>query len=133
LNETHPEFIILFLLQIGIMLAVGLIFGQLMRKIKQPTVLGELIGGIVLGPTIFGLLFPGLHRQLFPGIPEIAEAREVIIRIGMLFFMFVAGLEVNLAQLGRQKKTILLVSLLGCVLPFVIGAGSIFLFPTIWR
>jgi Kef-type K+ transport system membrane component KefB len=51
----------------------------------------------------------------------------------MLFFMFVAGLEVNLAQLGRHKKSILLVSILGCVLPFVLGTGSVYVFPTIWQ
>jgi Kef-type K+ transport system membrane component KefB len=115
------------------MLAVGLVFGQLMRLIHQPAVLGELLGGIILGPTIFGALFPSLHIQLFPGLPEIVEAREVVIRIGMLFFMFVAGLEVNLEQLGRQKKSILLVSILGCLLPFGLGTGSILLFPGIWQ
>lgn len=117
----------------GVMLAVGLIFGKLMRKINQPAVLGELLGGIILGPTIFGALFPSLHKQLFPGLPEIVEAREVVILIGMLFFMFVAGLEVNLSQLGRQKKSIFMVSLLGCVLPFALGTGSVYLFPTIWH
>jgi Kef-type K+ transport system membrane component KefB len=133
MNESNPVVIILFLLQIGVMLAVGLIFGQLMRKIHQPAVLGELIGGIILGPTIFGALLPGPYRQLFPGFPETVEAREVIIRIGMLFFMFVAGLEVNLAQLGQRKKSILLVSILGCVLPFAVGAGSVYLFPAVWQ
>lgn len=133
MSESNPEIIIYFLMQMGVMLAVGLGFGQLMRMIHQPAVLGELLGGIILGPTIFGALFPSLHRQLFPGLPEIVEAREVVIRIGMLFFMFVAGLEVNLEQLGRQKKSILLVSVLGCLLPFALGTGSILLFPGIWQ
>jgi Kef-type K+ transport system membrane component KefB len=133
MSESNPEVIIHFLLQMGVMLAVGLVFGQLMRLIHQPAVLGELLGGIILGPTIFGALFPSLHIQLFPGLPEIVEAREVVIRIGMLFFMFVAGLEVNLEQLGRQKKSILLVSILGCLLPFGLGTGSILLFPGIWQ
>lgn len=133
MNESNPTIIVLFLLQIGVMLAVGLIFGQLMRKIHQPAVLGELIGGIIIGPTIFGALLPGPYSELFPGLPETIQARDVVIRIGMLFFMFAAGLEVNLSQLGKRKKSILLVSLTGCILPFVLGVGSVYLFPDIWQ
>jgi Kef-type K+ transport system membrane component KefB len=133
MDETNPDLLIAFLLQIGVMLAVGLIFGQLMRKLNQPAVLGELIGGIVLGPTIFGLLLPDLYYRLFPGEAEIVEAREVVIRIGMLFFMFVAGLEVNLSQLRQRKQTVLLVSILGCLLPFGLGIASILLFPDFWN
>jgi Kef-type K+ transport system membrane component KefB len=133
LNDSNPELIAYFLLQMGVMLAVGLIFGQLMRKIHQPAVLGELLGGIVLGPTIFGALFPAVHKQLFPGLPEIVAAREVVIRIGMLFFMFAAGLEINLSHLGRNKKSIILVSLSGLILPFALGIGSVYLLPTVWH
>lgn len=133
MNEAEPHLIIAFLLQIGVMLATGLAFGQLMRKVHQPAVLGELIGGIVLGPTVFGFLFPGLSAWLFPAHPEIIHARDNVIRIGILFFMFVAGLEVDLAQLRQRKESILLVSVLGCLLPFGLGIASILLFPDFWN
>lgn len=132
MGEINPTILIVFLLQIGVMLAVGLFFGQLMRYLKQPTVLGELIGGIVLGPTVFGLLFPTWKASLFPVEPQINEAREGIIRLGMLFFMFVAGLEVNLSQLRQRKQTILLVSLFGSLLPFGLGVASLYWFPSLW-
>lgn len=133
MSETNPELISVFLWQIGIMLAVGLIFGQVMRRFNQPAVLGELIGGIVLGPTIFGFFLPPVYQTLFPSQAEITQAREAIIRIGMLFFMFVAGLEVNLSQLRQRKQSILLVSILGCLFPFSLGAASILLFPNFWE
>ncbi len=132
MSDTNPELIIAFLLQIGVMLAVGLIFGQIMRRFNQPAVLGELIGGIVLGPTIFGVFFPAAYGGLFPANAEITEAREVIIRIGMLFFMFVAGLEVNLSQLRQKKQSIFFVSLFGCLLPFGLGVLSVWLLPGAW-
>lgn len=114
------------------MLALALACGQLMRRINQPAVLGELLGGILLGPTVLGMAFPELFGRLFPGIPEIAQGREAVIRIGMLFFLFVAGLEVNLVQLRQRKESIFLISLFGCLLPFILGFGAVVLFPTLW-
>ncbi len=133
MSETEPHLLIAFLLQISAMLAIGLTLGQLMRKLHQPAVLGELLGGIVLGPTILGFLFPDLYHWLFPADAEINQARDSIIRIGILFFMFVAGLEVNLAQLQQRKQSILLVSLLGCLFPFALGIAAILLFPDFWN
>ncbi|NTW45183.1 MAG: hypothetical protein HGB14_12330, partial [Anaerolineaceae bacterium] len=60
---TSQDFV-KFALQISIMLGFALAFGQIMRRMKQPVVLGEMIGGIILGPTIFGLLFPGVFEWL---------------------------------------------------------------------
>ncbi|MCG3208212.1 MAG: Na(+)/H(+)-K(+) antiporter GerN [Anaerolineae bacterium] len=132
MSETNPSLLIAFLLQLGVILAVGLFFGQLMRKINQPAVLGELIGGIVLGPTVFGFLFPAVYQWLFLPSVELTQSREAVIRLGMLFFMFVAGLEVNLSQLRQHQRSILLVSILGCLLPFALGLASVFLFPRVW-
>lgn len=131
-EASHHSNFIVFLVQIGVMLAVGLLFGLIMRWLKQPSVLGELIGGIVLGPTVLGLLFPDLYVRLFPPVATIIQEREGIIRIGMLFFMFVAGLEVNLSQLRQQTQTVLYVSVLGCAIPFGLGVASIHLFPELW-
>ena len=92
----------LFLLQIGVMLAVALVCGQLMRRIGQPAVVGELIGGVILGPTVFGLLFPGAYQRLFATNEAVAIARNGLLTIGMLFFLFIAGLEVSPAQVRQS-------------------------------
>lgn len=75
-----------FGLQIAVMLTCAVFFGQLMRRFKQPAVLGEMIGGILLGPTIFGLLAPGSYSWLFQASANVAVVREASIKLGMLFF-----------------------------------------------
>jgi Kef-type K+ transport system membrane component KefB len=110
--------LILFFLQLSIMPSLALFLGQIARKFHQPVVLGELVGGIVLGPTILGTLTPEWFAWLFPQAATLSLAREAVIKIGMLFFLFIAGLEVNIAQLRSQGLNTALTSVLGIVLPF---------------
>jgi len=86
------QYLILFFLQIGAMLTVALICGHLMRQIHQPAVLGELIGGIFLGPTVFGLLAPDLSAWLFPAEGLVALSLDAVLKLGMLFFLMVSPL-----------------------------------------
>ncbi|MDQ4076657.1 MAG: cation:proton antiporter, partial [Chloroflexota bacterium] len=127
----HHE-LILFLLQVAVMLAAALGTGQIMRRLQQPAVVGELIGGIFLGPTVFGALAPTLHARLFPGTDSLAIAMEAIIQLGMLFFLFSAGLEVDLSQLRGRGRSTVLTSIAGIVVPFSFGFGSVLLFPDLW-
>jgi Kef-type K+ transport system membrane component KefB len=122
----------MFLVQIGAMLGTALVFGQLMGRLRQPVVLGELLGGVCLGPTVLGALAPAIYARLFPPDGAAALARAALIDIGMLFFLFVAGLEVNLAQLRRRGLSAALTSLLGTLVPFGLGWGSVWLFPGLW-
>ena len=122
-----------FFLQISAMLLVALSFGHLMRRLKQPAVFGELIGGIVLGPTVFGIIAPSLYTQLFSVSDTASIAREAVIHLGMLFFLFIAGLEVNLAHLSRHKRSVTLVSILGILFPFALGIGSVKFLPNLWH
>jgi Kef-type K+ transport system membrane component KefB len=78
----------LFSLQIGFMLAVALIFGKLMHRFNQPVILGELIGGIVLGPTVLGTVVPDTFEWLFPSSGATLIARDALLKLGMLFFSF---------------------------------------------
>ncbi|UCF94062.1 MAG: cation:proton antiporter [Desulfobacterales bacterium] len=122
----------LFYIQICVMLCVALVFGQLMRKLRQPAVVGELLGGIVLGPTVFGLLAPGAYHWLFPveGIATIS--REAVIKIGMLFFLFVAGLEIDISQIKRRSACVSLTAGTGILMPFAGAVLLVFLWPDLW-
>lgn len=131
-NEFGSHAAVVFMFQIGVMLAVGLAFGELMRRIKQPAVLGELIGGILLGPTVLGLAWPHLYNGLFPGDGPSAQALDAVIRIGMLFFLFAAGLEVKVSQVRERSRSVVFVSLLGFLFPFGLGFGSVLLFEDLW-
>jgi len=116
-------------LQFAAMLAFALFFGQIMRRLKQPAVLGEMIGGIILGPTILGLLAPSLYTWLFQSSAQVAVVREASIKLGMLFFLFIAGLEVDLSDFKRMGKRAILIGLLGTLLPIGVGVGLVYLIP----
>jgi Kef-type K+ transport system membrane component KefB len=125
---TSQDFVA-FALQISVMLGFALIFGQLMRRIKQPAVLGEMIGGIVLGPTVFGALAPALFGLLFLSSANVAIARDAFIKLGMLFFLFVVGLETNIWDLGRLRRNVLMVGLAGTLLPIAAGIALVYALP----
>ena len=121
-----------FFMQIAVMLAVAWFFGYLMKRLAQPVVLGEIIGGILLGPTLLGSFCPDVYLMLFPDDKAIVAGMAALLKIGLLFFMFAAGLEVNLVHFKQSKKLITMTSLCGGILPFALGFGMVMLSPTLW-
>ncbi len=114
------------------MLAAAVVFGQIVRKLGQPVVLGEIIGGILLGPSFFGVLAPNLHAWLFPTEGITLTVRDTVIKLGMLFFLFVAGLEVDITHLRRRGWRIVWISVTGMVVPFGLGFGLVRFLPGVW-
>jgi Kef-type K+ transport system membrane component KefB len=125
---TSSEFV-LYALQIATMLGCALLFGQIMRRWKQPAVLGEMIGGIVLGPTIVGILFPGFYRWLFLSSADVAVVRDASTKLGMLFFLFIAGLETNLSDLKTVGRRAALIGIVGTLVPIAAGIGLVYAVP----
>lgn len=117
---THHDITILFLL-LGILLASARLLGELARVFQQPAVLGEIIAGILLGPTVFGSCFPDLHEKLFPQEGAVLVALQGFTIIAIALFLMVAGMEVDLSSAWRQGKTASVVALLGIVVPFIFG------------
>ena len=118
----------LFALQITVMLTCAVVFGQMARRLGQPAVLGEMIGGIILGPTLFGALMPGLYQEFFLSSSSVTVVRDASIKMGMLFFMFISGLEIRLSNLRRLRQS-LTIGLIGTVLPIGFGIGLVYLAP----
>ncbi len=127
----HHALILLFL-QLGAMLLTAVVCGQIMRRFHQPAVLGELLGGILLGPTVFGHLAPETFARWFPADRSITLARESLISVGMLFFLFVAGLEVKLRHLRERRKQVAFTAVLGLLVPMGLGIASVRAFPGVW-
>jgi Kef-type K+ transport system membrane component KefB len=125
---SSPDFVKLAL-QIATMLAFALIFGQIMRRLRQPAVVGEMFGGIVLGPTIVGWLAPDFYTWLFGSSASVAVVRDASIKLGMLFFLFYAGLQVNLSDLRRLGKAALLIGLIGTLVPIAAGVALVYALP----
>src|SRR6266852_177135 len=110
--------VIVFALQVGAMLTAALVCGQIMRALRQPAVLGALA--------------PHAYAWLFPATGAVTVGRDAMLKIGMLFFMFVAGLEVNPAYLQKRGRSVVGTSLLGIVLPCGLGLGTVLLLPEVW-
>jgi len=111
------------------MLSIAWGMGYLARRFGQPAVLGELLGGILLGPTLLGAFAPQTHALLFPVDGLVANSLDALLKVGMLFFMFAAGLEVNLVHVRQHRRTIAFTSLAGGAIPFALGFALVMLFP----
>lgn len=128
-GAVEPEDITVFLLSLGVMLGLAKLLGELARKLHQPAVLGEILAGVLLGPTLLGAIVPGVYGWLFPrfiagtggAYHPTFLGLEMLITLSVVLLLLVAGLEVDLSSLWRQGKATVLVSLTGMVIPFVLG------------
>jgi Kef-type K+ transport system membrane component KefB len=114
------------------MLATALLLGQLFTRMRQPAVLGEMIGGLILGPTIFGNLAPEWHTWLFPDSAAIGVARSTIIKFGALLFLFIVGLEIDLKALRRHGTSALVIGTIGSLVPLGAGVAVVYCWPSLW-
>lgn len=121
---SHQDVVNLFL-QLAAMLILARVLAEVAQRFKQPAVVGELFAGILLGPTILGTLTPDLFDYLFMSNPGANLALDGFVQIAVVLLLFIAGLEVELHLVWSQGKSALSISLLGLVVPFVLG----FVFP----
>jgi Kef-type K+ transport system membrane component KefB len=128
-----PDDLVVFFLEIAVMLFTALLCGQLARRVRLPAVIGELTGGILLGPTVWGWLSPGSHAWLFPASGAVFAGRDAVIQLCMLFFLFAAGLEVDFNLIKGQRRRIIWTTLPCIMLPFALGFGLVVLFPGLWE
>ncbi|MFI5221131.1 MAG: cation:proton antiporter [Bacteroidia bacterium] len=124
---AHNDLINL-LLCIGIMLLTGRLFGEFFRKLKMPLVVGELVAGILLGPSFLGKFFPMLDDIVFTTKGNVGLVLNGITNISVIMLLFVAGMEVDLSVIRSQGKTAFKTSVIGLIIPFVLGyfAGKYF-------
>ncbi len=120
---THltPHDLTMVLLALAVLLGVARLLGEVARWLGQPSVLGEITAGILLGPTVLGRVAPELKAALFPPEGPVAIALEAFFALAVVLFLLVAGLEVDLSVAFRQGKTALGVGGGGMLLPFILG------------
>jgi Kef-type K+ transport system membrane component KefB len=118
------------LLQIIVIIIAARLFGAVFRRIGQPPVMGEMIAGIALGPSVLGLLFPQAIAFLFP--PSSMNTLGVLSQIGVVLFMFIVGLELDIQHLLEKASAAVLVSHASIIVPFLLGAAlALLLYPTL--
>ena len=127
--KLTPEQLSVFLVGLSLMLLTSRLMGEGFAKIKQAPVIGEILAGILLGPTVLGALLPGFSAWVFPRIPEIQFTLDGITTLAVVMLLLVYGLEVDISVILRQGKTASLTSFFGVVIPFSIGFSLAYLFP----
>jgi len=123
----------LFLVQISLVLAIPLFIAKLLQKLALSPLVVELLCGVMLGPSVFGMFAPTLYARVFPALGRATQAREAVTELGLLLFVFMAGLELQPRRLRTLGLPIIWSSLFGILLPLVLGVGSVLLWPDFWH
>ncbi len=115
----HP--LAILLAQIVTIIIVARFFGWISRKIGQPSVVGEIVAGIVLGPSLVGMYFPEFTEALFPAAS--LGNLQFLSQIGLILFMFVIGMELDLKVLRNKAHEAVVISHASIIFPFALGVG----------
>ncbi|WDE96424.1 cation:proton antiporter [Lentisphaera profundi] len=125
---THQQ-IMIFFFSLALLIGLARIFGEMCKKIGQPSILGEIAAGIILGPTVFAYIAPDLQATLFPSSGPLYVTFEFIGMLAITLFMLIAGMEVDLKCLKKQAKPATIVGISSMVVPFIGGFALVYLFP----
>jgi Kef-type K+ transport system membrane component KefB len=113
--------VLLLLVQVGVILGLSRLMGILFSRMRQPQVVGEMVAGIMLGPSLLGWLAPGLQGRLFPADSVILL--NILSQIGIIFFLFLIGLELDPNLVRNRGKSTVVTALCSIAVPFVLGVS----------
>jgi hypothetical protein len=117
----------ILLVQIVVILVAAGVLSRLFRRIGQPPVMGEMIAGIVLGPSVLGFFFPQAMSFIFPD--SSLETLRLLSQIGVVLFMFIVGMELNVRHVKEKGSAAVMISHASIIVPFVLGTSlSLFLY-----
>lgn len=117
----HSEGI--FLGEVILLLIAGRLLGEAMQRLGQPAIMGQLLAGVLLGPSIFGAVAPDLQQMLFPGNKEQSNMIGAVSQLGILMLLLLTGMETDLALVRRAGAAALSVSIAGIAIPFACGVA----------
>src|SRR6188472_2344966 len=109
------------LLAMAVIMVTARVVGALFAKLNQPAVIGEVVGGILLGPSLLGRIAPDLQASLLR--PDATPLLGVIAQLGVILYMFLVGLELDLHSLRSRARATIAISNAGILVPFVLGIG----------
>lgn len=131
MNNLHLS--VQFFLQLAVILVFCRIVGAIASRLGQPQVVGEMVAGVLLGPSLFGLLWPDAQHWLFPwdGSQTTRDTQSYLFpaaQLGLALYMFVVGMEFRVDIVQRRLRSSIAVSVAGMVVPFVLGVGLAWVF-----
>src|ERR671915_1024246 len=118
-RESFGHLLAAFFIAVAVVMLIARLFGLLAVKLRQPRVMGEVVAGICLGPTVFGALAPGLQAAVFSS--DILPAIGVVANLGLIFYLFLVGLEVDPKQLKGRAGQAAAISNASVALPMILG------------
>jgi Kef-type K+ transport system membrane component KefB/nucleotide-binding universal stress UspA family protein len=113
----------IFLAELITLMAVGRLLGEAMQRIGQPSVMGQLLAGILLGPSLLGWLWPDLQHWLFPAAKEQRSMIDAISQLGILLLLLLTGMETDLKLVRKVRRAAASISLTGVAVPFACGVA----------
>ncbi|MFI5916059.1 cation:proton antiporter [Dactylosporangium sp. NPDC051541] len=121
--------LLVFLLQVTVLLGVALLLGRIATRFGMPAVIGELLAGVLLGPSLLEKVAPGFSDWLLPHRPEQVHMLDAVGQVGVLLLIGLTGIELDLPAIRRRGATAIRVSLFGLIIPFGFGVGTGWLLP----
>ena len=111
----------IFFTQVMLLIVAGRLLGELMQRIGQPAVIGQLLAGIILGPSVFGAVWPTAQHLIFPTASGDRQMLHAVSELGVLMLLLLTGMETDLALVKRVRRAAALTSIAGIVIPFFCG------------
>lgn len=119
ISQTFSSPVIIFILQLIVIIVASQVFAALFKMIGQPAVIGEIVAGIVLGPSLIGHFFPEISSFLFP--KNALGNIQMLSQVGLILFMFIVGMELNLESLKNKAKAAVIISHASILMPYLLG------------
>src|SRR5918911_191060 len=125
--------LLLLMAQLGLVLIVAMILGRLAERLRLPPIVGQLMAGVVLGPTLFGTVLPHQYAILFPPHnKQLTAERTDFVEVGLMLFILFVGFEINVGTLRERVRVIAPVSIGSIIVPFALGFASVLLLPQVY-
>lgn len=114
---------VVFIAEVLALMVVGRLLGELMLRWGQPAVMGQLVAGLLLGPSFFGLLAPDLQHMIFPKTPEQKAMIDGVSQFGILLLLLLTGMETDLKLVRQTGRASIYASIMGIIVPFACGVA----------
>ena len=122
-GDAHGPSELVFVAQLIVLMLVGRLLGEAMLRVGQPAVMGQLIAGLVLGPSVLGALFPDFQHALFPAAKEQKAMLDAVAQFGILVLLLLTGMETDLKMVRESGRASFSASIAGILVPFLCGVA----------